>query len=116
MIVPINVFNRFNAIPSRIKERTQDVKVSRGFSDVDEVTIKIPDTYIVNVLPEPIDHKTPYGHYRQSIEKISDAELLYKREFVLNEGVYEKEAYEDFRNFFRKVSRSDQSKMILLKK
>jgi len=116
MIIPINVFNRFTSTPSRIKERTQDVKVSRGFSDIDKVVVKFPETYKTNVLPEPIDHKTPYGHYKQSIEKVSETELLYTRELVLNEGVYEKEAYKDFRNFFKKISRSDQSKMILIKR
>jgi len=116
MIVPVNVFNRFTSIPSRIKERTQDIKVSRGYSDIDEVVIRIPETYKLNVLPEAIDYKTEYGHYKQSLEKINDTELLYKRELVLNEGVYEKEAYKDFRNFFKKISRSDQSKMILIKR
>jgi hypothetical protein len=41
--------------------------------------------------------------------------LIYKREFVLNDGEFPKEAYSDFRNFHKEVSNQDNLKIALIK-
>ena len=116
MIVPINVFNRFSAIPSVTNERTQDVAVARGFSDTDITEIIIPSDYAVQYMPENYTLDTKFGRYAIAFEKISENTLSYKRSLILNEGAYDKSTYKEFRSFLREVASNDKQKMILVSK
>lgn len=116
MLLPINLFNRYGAVPDRIKDRKLAVDISRGFSDWDEVEIKIPEGYTITAIPENVKLSSPYGEYTSSLEKLSEEVLVYKRYFNFHEGFYEKEAYTDFRKFIRSITRYDKQKIVLNKK
>ena len=115
IIVPVNILNRNTYLPERYKDRQRELKISRGFIDKDEVTIKIPLSLNIQFIPEAETLDTPYGTYSSSIEKISDHELIYKRTFSIKPGLFEAEDYKKYRSFRRKVTRLDNQKLILTK-
>lgn len=116
MIVPVNALNRSDYIPKRYKNRSQPVKISRGFLDIDEVVIRLPEGYTLGSVPEPIEYETKFGRYESSIEIKSEKELLYKRRLNFEDGLYPKEEYKDYRSFRRKISKHDNQKIVLTKK
>ena len=114
-IFRVNVFNMNNNVPKRYRKRKMPLKVSRGYKDVDEYTIKIPQGYSIEVLPEKISIANKFGEYQISIEKVDEKTLLYKKNLLIKDGVYPKEDYAAYRKFRRTIARYDNLKIALKK-
>ncbi|UMB60128.1 DUF3857 domain-containing protein [Lutibacter sp. A80] len=116
MIVPINAFNVFEGVPKRIRNRKLPIVLSRGFYDVDEVEVELPDDYKIEAIAESVEIDSEFGMYKLTIEKVSDKILKYKREILIKSGNYPKDFYDNFRDFLKKIAKNDKSKIVLLKK
>lgn len=112
----VNVFNRSSYIPKRYRTRKLPLKISRGYKDEDEYTIKIPATYQLEYLPEKKELSTKFGNYTIAIKKIDDTTLLYKKSISIKEGVYPKEDYKKYRKFRRSIVKSENLRIALIKK
>ena len=111
-----NIFNRFTSAPPRYKERKLPFEIDRGFTDIDEYEIILPENIQVDALQDPVSIKNKFGEYQFSIEQISESKLVFKRKFILYKGQYSKEEYKSFRDFRLKVVRHDKSKIVLKQK
>jgi hypothetical protein len=115
IIFNVNILNRSTYIPKRYKNRERPLYLSRGYVDVDEVTIALPKTYSVNTLPEPIRFESKFGVYTSEVKQQEDGTLLYSRQYELYEGSFPKEDYENYRKFRKKIAKNDNQKIILTK-
>lgn len=106
----LNAFNKTSSIPE-VRNRTLPVYVNRGFTDEDEIIYNLPDGYSIEAKPNDREIKSPFGTYTVSV-KMEGKQLIYKRKFVLNNGTYPADKYENFMRFFSDVSSSDNSKVI----
>ena len=100
---------------TKIRDRKTPFEVDRGFVDEDEVDIILPDGYVIESIPQPVDIKTKYGHYTAKIEKVDEMTLKYTAKLTMEEGEYAAADYEDYRQFLEKLNRQDNSKILLLK-
>ena len=116
MLFVVNTLNRITSIPDRYRNRNAPLKIERGFKDVDEVEIKLPSDYIVEALPKVNLIETKFGRYKSETIVKDENIIFYKREFIVNDGEFPKEDYNKFRDFFKEVSRQDNSKIALIKK
>ncbi|MCH4553167.1 DUF3857 domain-containing protein [Aestuariibaculum lutulentum] len=114
MLLTVNALNRNINIPDKYKDRKYPIKVKRGFIDEDEVKITLPENYKVESLPEKIEIENKFGSYRAEFI-LEDENVIYKRKLVINDGVFPKEDYDDFRNFRIDISKSDNAKIALVK-
>lgn len=108
-----NLFNRHTYVPPRYKDRKLPFQIYRGYTDVDEYEITIPEEFKVESLKEPVSITNKFGEYNYSIEQIAPNKLVFKRKLVINKGEYTKEEYKAYRDFIRKVVRHDKSKIAL---
>lgn len=115
MLLSLNVFNRYSEIPDRYRNRKTPVQVSRGFKDVDEVEITLPSGYQVESQPNNMLLESKFGTYKASLETKNETTLIYKREFLVNDGNFPKEDYEAFRAFYKEVAKLDNAKIALIK-
>ena len=115
MLVNINALNRINNIPDRYKDRKLPLKIYRGFIDTDELEIKLPQGYGVESLPKKESIENKFGSYQSEIVPKNESTLIYKRQFVINDGEFPKEDYEAYREFYKEVVKLDNSKMALIK-
>ena len=115
MLFPVNAYNRFGAVPNKIKDRKTPFEISRGFFDTDEITIDLPHGYSIEATPSPIIIDTKFGNYSAEIVKVNETSVIYKRVFFLKKGLYPSGEYEEYRQFIERVAKSDNSKMVLLK-
>ncbi len=111
----VNSFNPFRNVPQRYRKRTTPFEIQRGFKDVDEYTISVPEGYTIESLPHNIQLSTKFGEYKAEFITESDKKIIYKRSLITTEGLFAKEDYEDFRNFREQVSRGDNAKIVLVK-
>ncbi len=108
-----NVFNQNQYIPPRIESRKQNLYIDNGFVHTDAVEVIIPDNFEVDGLPEDTILETKFGKYQMGFSTTSDNKLVYNRTMILNKGEYPASEYENFRDFFRSISRLDKTKILL---
>ncbi|QDO95632.1 DUF3857 domain-containing protein [Formosa sediminum] len=113
LVVP-NVFNKLTHIPPRYAKRTMPLEIDRGFLDEDEYVFHLEDGLKVEALQAPIKLETKFGTYTMSIEDLNNGTLRYKRRLQIDKGIYPKEDYEAYRDFWINISKYDNSKMVLL--
>jgi len=112
----VNVFNRMSYVPKRYRTRKLPLKISRGYKDVDELTIKIPEGYALEMLPETKELSTKFGNYKITFEKPDDTTLKYTKELLIKAGTYTKEDYKTYRSFRRSIARYENTRIALIKK
>jgi hypothetical protein len=112
----VNVFNRMSYVPKRYRSRKLPLKISRGYKDLDELTIKIPEGYALEMLPETKELSTKFGNYKITFEKLDDSTLKYTKELLIKSGTYAKEDYKTYRIFRRSIARYENTRIALIKK
>jgi len=114
LLFRVNVFNRNGNIPKRYRKRKLPLKINRGFKDVDEFVISLPEGYKVDgdlFAERKIENK--FGMYQISVEQLEGNKLKYNRTLLVKEGSYPKEDYKKYRDFRKKVSRNDNIRIAI---
>lgn len=112
LIFQPNIFNKNTFVPRRYKNRQYSLKIQRGYMDEDESVITIPEDFVVEFIPEDISISNEFGDYIVSYKLDGNSIIFYRRLLVKN-GTYPKTKYKDYRDFRRKISKSDKLKIIL---
>ncbi|MEM6719707.1 MAG: DUF3857 domain-containing transglutaminase family protein [Bacteroidota bacterium] len=116
MLFAPNAFNRLTSIPDRYRNRKFPLEIQRGYYDTDVYEIKLPSDYKIEAIPSDVNYETKFGSYSFAITLKDDQTLEYKRAIKINDGVYPKEEYNNYRKFIKKIVRYDGSKIVLVKK
>lgn len=116
MIFAINAFNQFRGVPQRYRNRNNPFEIARGFYDTDEITISLPDGFVIEALPSAVTLNEKFGEYKAEYIKSEDNTILYKRSLLMKNGFYEKSDYEAYRLFRENIARNDNAKIVLIKK
>lgn len=112
IVFPLNVFNRFINVPYKYRNKKFSFEIDYGFIDSDQIEIIVPNNYVVKQLPESINIKEKFGEYSSKVIFENNI-LVYKRELIMNEGLFSKEEYEAFRKFREQISKLDNLKILL---
>lgn len=116
LLFRVNIFNRESYVPKRYRTRNLPLKISRGYKDVDKYTITIPENYKIEYLPEAREIKSKFGIYKITFQKIDESTLSYHKSILIKEGLYPKEDYKSYRSFRRKIAKSDNLRIAIIKK
>ena len=115
MLIPINAFSQGIYVPKRISDRKLPIKIKRSYIDLDEVEIKLPQNYSIEYMPETTEVQTKFGTYSITISKVNENTYLYSRKLQMNEGIFSKEEYNEFRDFRKTIRKYDNTKIVLKK-
>lgn len=110
----VNVFNRNTDVPKRYRNRTQPLKISRGFKHVDEYIFTIPQGHALVGLPEEKDISSKFGSYKASFTRIDATTFTYKKLLLIKSGDYPKEEYTDYRKFRKSIAKYDNLRIALV--
>jgi hypothetical protein len=116
MLFAPNALNRYTSIPDRYRNRKFPLEIQRGYYDTDNYEIKLPVDYKVEAIPDNVTYETKFGSYSFTITKKDDQTLQYQRDIKINDGLYPKEEYANYRKFIKKIVKYDGSKIVLVKK
>ncbi|MBD1421458.1 DUF3857 domain-containing protein [Sphingobacterium chuzhouense] len=103
-----NIFNQAKPI-SATRNRTNDLYINRGYTDVDVLHYILPDDVDTSTMPVNKRLETEMGIYELRIS-ISNGILTCYRMIQLREGTYPKEKYAEFYQFMTEVYSSDRGK------
>ncbi|HEY0045422.1 MAG TPA: DUF3857 domain-containing protein [Flavobacterium sp.] len=115
LIFATNLFNQNKNVPQRYRSRNNPLEIARGYYDYDEVTIDLPEGFIIEARPQDVSLQDKFGSYKIEFEMVSPHKILYKRTLQIKEGKYATEDYETFRKFRESVARNDNAKIVLIK-
>ena len=115
LMFAVNAFNQYSDVPERYRLRKNDVVISRGFYDLDEITILLPEGFKVEALPQQTSIKGKFGEYIAEYTMVGDNKLLYKRKLKIKEGTFFSEEYEDWRKFREIIAKYENAKTVLVK-
>ena len=113
LLFGLNIFTQSVTVPPRFPDRKQKLQIAEGFTETDILKINIAEALSIDSLPEPVSIENKFGSYSFSVEIISENTIEYRRTFILKKGTFPVSDYRKYRTFLRKVSKLDQSKILL---
>ncbi|RZL44846.1 MAG: DUF3857 domain-containing protein [Pedobacter sp.] len=111
LFIVLNAFNVKGTIPE-VRNRAMPVYINRGYTDIDTIIYTIPENVIAVIEPHQKALNSDFGSYI-STATIEGNKLTYYRKFVLNEGTFPAQGYEQFSKFITEVNTADNLKFIL---
>ncbi len=86
---------------------------ARAFSET--VSVKLPEGFDVDEIPEAIKIEAPFGSYKTTYD-VKDRELVFTRTLAQKAGSIPVEHYQMVRNFFEKIRAAEQAPVVLIRK
>lgn len=114
MFIPVNNIDKSDVSFSSKKERNFDVVLPMFTTNDVQAEFLIPEGYQIDFLPKSESLESPYGAYSYTCELV-DGKVMYNRRLVINGGTVKKENYPDLYDFFDKVGKFDNAKIVLIK-
>ncbi|CAL2089546.1 conserved exported hypothetical protein [Tenacibaculum sp. 190524A05c] len=115
LLLRVNIFNRDTYVPKRYRTRNYPLQISRGYKDVDDFTITIPEGYNITTLPPKYEITTKFGTYSMEVKKVDDKTLTYHKSILIKEGTFPKEDYKLYRKFRKRIAKQENLRIALQK-
>ena len=115
LFVPINVFSKFNNVPSLDSVRRFDIQADEnGFTEQDSIVLKLPEGFKSETKFTPLSIKSLFGTFEMTLTEKSPTEQVFYRKLVLNNKILPKEKYGELVDFLKNVAKADKTKLILV--
>jgi len=89
--------------------------VLRPYAYAETTNVKLPATFQVDELPDPVKLEAPFGSYVTSYV-VKDGQLEFTRKLVVRAATIPVSDYAKVRGFFEKIRAAEQSPVVLVKK
>ncbi len=110
-----NLMNKNSYIPEKIANRKTDVVQRSNYLDLDTVIFHFPENLYPEFLPAPVKIATRFGEYETKYQ-FDEGKLIYIRRMKVWKGTFPKETYNELVDFYKNVSKSDNTKVVFLNK
>lgn len=110
--VPINRWSAFKNLLPEDDNRQIPVVRRTAYTDEMDVTIQLPENYVIESMPATQTIDSPYGRYELSITQ-KDEQVLVKRKLVIKRLQLDASVYEAVRAFYKEISKLDNAQMVL---
>lgn len=110
-----NLMDKMSYLPNTTYKRTTDYVENFGFVSNDTIEFQLPEGMNPEYIPAPVSLDTPFGHYESSLQN-DQGKLTYIRHLVIHKGRYAPSQYDDLVDFYSKINKADNQKVILLGK
>ncbi len=116
LFVPLNKIDNINYVPKEIKDRKLPVHLKNNYTLESVTTMHIPEGFEIESLPnKPINIRSKFGTYSLKITQ-QGHQVLVHRTFKQNAITSSADTYQEFREFYKKVSTTENIEAVLVKK
>jgi hypothetical protein len=112
IILPLDIMNDWKILPTSLDERRTEILIRRSESFVDSVIYTLPDNCSIENMSSPVSLDSDFGTYEYNITREAE-KIIYTRSLRLKKGLFPPEMYGELQDFYRKVRKADQAKVIL---
>jgi Domain of Unknown Function with PDB structure (DUF3857) len=110
----VNSINRLSTPPREIRNRVNPMYINRGYTDEDVITYTLPEGYHADRTLLNIKLQKDFGNYTANVI-VKGNQLIYTRKMQLIDGIYNKEVYNDFVDFYQTVIDADNYSITVIK-
>jgi hypothetical protein len=110
----LNPTQRLVEAPRQVLNRTTNVYINDGYTQVEEISYTIPPGYHLDMLPLDVTVTEPFGKFSAHMT-LNGNQLTYKRKLKVIDGTYPKDSYQDVVDFFQSVVDADDYNAALAK-
>lgn len=114
MFMKSNLMNRRKPIPRPEAERMYELRLHYAYTDIDSVTIELPEGFRPEKLPPPVLISTPFGEY-ESYVRVDGGLVVYLRKEIARKGSFPPGEYNAYIGYLNEVARSDQQNLVLVR-
>ncbi len=83
---------------------------------VDSCNVTLPNTHKIESLPKEIVELHSFGELKSKYEKVNDQTIKYTRLLSIKGGIYNKNLFEAYQKFIKKINQSDNQKIVAVLK
>jgi len=110
-----NLMNRSTYVPEKAESRKTNVVKKIAYTDIDTIKYHLPEGIYPEFMPAPVKIKSRFGEYEATFTLDQD-NLIYIRKVRMNKGEFPPESYNEMVEFYRNMSKADNTKMVFLSK
>jgi hypothetical protein len=110
---PAIVSRRESLSLTEAKRKNPIVLKSTSYSE--SVSVKLPEGFVVDEMPDPVKLDTSFGSYATTYE-VKDGQVLFTRKLVQRAGTIPVDQYTSVRSFFEKIRAAEQAPVVLARK
>lgn len=115
LFIPVQKLGKWEKeFPEMKNKRNQDVDLIYSFRNESNSTIRLPDGYEVEAIPEPDEIKTDFGNYSMNIISNGNGEIEISRVLEIRKRIVAANKYEELRNFYTRVNENDSKNIVLV--
>jgi len=114
MFVPVGLFHE-GYVPRALQQRVKPVNINYGYVDIDTVVVSIPEGFVIEALPQPVNEVTSLGELSLTSEA-SDNTVTIVTRLLMRDGSYPASEYETLRTFRTAVKKAYEQRIVLRRK
>jgi hypothetical protein len=115
LFLPVNLMERWSAVPPPAEARTQPVQYfPYPFVDADTIRYELPAGFTAEAVPDPATVETSFGRYEAHVVAEPDHTLVYYRRVEIHQATIPAEEYDTFRDFLRQIAQADRAQVVLV--
>lgn len=99
----------------KLEERKTDFEIRYPYQDSEIFRIFIPDSFMVENIPDLVEHKTNFGEYRMQT-LVEGNVIQITRELTMNNGRFPAREYNDYVDFHHAIYRYDRNQVVLVER
>jgi len=115
LFVPLNKLNNWNFTLPKDENRKQNIWFGNRFTEKDSTQLLIPEGYKIESAPSNVSIQNEFGEFKAFISYDEDGVVKYVRKLSISEKEIDAENYSKFRDFFARVSETDNYQIVLVK-
>jgi len=100
-------------VPRRVRNRKTPFVIQRSKTYADTLQYRIPEGMTFQFVPEDVTIHSEFGSFEYQFDVVDDHNIIFKREVVIKKGVYSKEKYKSYRDYLKKINKTDNQKIVL---
>jgi len=113
LLIPLNIISVETEETPRYLERNQPLEILRGKTIINKTVLNIPKGYLVESIPETVEIQNKFGSFKM-VTMVENEKILMIQTYILKDGLWEKEAYKDFRKFMIQVKSYSNQKAVII--
>ena len=111
-----NLLDRKSSVPPAIAHRVSPIRFEYPYHDADSILYVLPSGYGVETLPSEVKLSSSFGTFLYKCTMLGDTALVFNRTLEVHEYEVSPDRYDEYRNFFASVVKSDRAQVVLVSK
>src|SRR5208283_4442950 len=99
-----------------IAHRVSPIRFEYPYHDADSILYVLPSGYGVETLPSEVKLSSSFGTFLYKCTMLGDTALVFNRTLEVHEYEVSPDRYDEYRNFFASVVKSDRAQVVLVSK